>query len=394
MKEIKLGIIGLGARGRHVAMYIRNAAKSLALASVRVTAVCDPKPKDELVKYAAADGYDLDVSGAEFYDSADELLEKADIDACIVATRCNLHTDLAVKVLERNIPLFLEKPVSTTIDDLLRLKAAGDAHDPGVVVSFPLRYTPHVKVAKKIIERGDIGDVAFANGWTRVAYGGVYYHDWYRDEGITGGLFLQKSTHDFDYINYLVGKKPAEICAVKSKMVMKGDRPAGLRCDACPDNPTCPEGIVQMRRVYGYAPDNSMCCYAVDTGNEDSGSAILRYEDGSHLSYSQAFFLRNLRSCGRGALICGSEGSVSFDFNSDTIVFARTYEPVVEEIKVSGTGAHFGGDERLTENFVKMVLGLEKSIAPLEEGLMSALICLKARQSAETRLFKKIAFEK
>ena len=83
MKEIKLGIIGLGARGRHVAMYIRNAAKSLALASVRVTAVCDLKPKEECIKYAASDGYDLDISAAEFFATADELLEKADIDACI-----------------------------------------------------------------------------------------------------------------------------------------------------------------------------------------------------------------------------------------------------------------------------------------------------------------------
>ena len=88
------------------------------------------------------------------------------------------------------------------------------------------------------------------------------------------------------------------------------------------------------------------CCYAVDTGNEDSGSAILRYEDGSHLSYSQAFFLRNLRSCGRGALICGSEGSV-------TIIGA-----------VSPQGSDFS--EPVTQNtkrFTRCFWALDKSLA-------------------------------
>ena len=67
---------------------------------------------------------------------------------------------------------------------------------------------------------------------------------------------------------------------------------------------------------------------------------------------------------------------------------------MVKDITFTASGAHFGGDERLTENFVKMLCDVEPSHSPLEEGLISALICLKAKQSAETEAFKKIVYEK
>ncbi|MDE0229132.1 MAG: ABC transporter permease [Spirochaetaceae bacterium] len=39
-----------------------------------------------------------------------------------------------------------------------------------------------------------------------VPYGTVYWEQRYRDYDITGGLFLQKATHDLDYLMYLLGQ--------------------------------------------------------------------------------------------------------------------------------------------------------------------------------------------
>ena len=46
-----------------------------------------------------------------------------------------------------------------------------------------------------------------------------------------------------------------------------------------------------------------MCCYAVDTGNEDSGSALIRYETGMHVSYSRIFARH--KAGARGARLFG-----------------------------------------------------------------------------------------
>ena len=72
-------------------------------------------------------------------------------------------------------------------------------------------------------------------------YGSGYYHGWMRDESQTGGLWLQKTTHDFDYINSLVRQRPVRITAMESKTVFRGDMPAGLHCVDCPRQEECPE---------------------------------------------------------------------------------------------------------------------------------------------------------
>ncbi len=393
MKKIKLGIIGAGGRALHMVRHFMMAGEDYKLAEIEVTAVTDVKSKEECVKYGMSDWFKIDLSNSRFYTDADKMLDTEDLDAVVIGTRCNLHTEMAKKVLKRDMTLFLEKPVAMNLEQILELKEAADKSKSKTVVSFPLRNSVHVLTSKKIIEAGDIGEVAYANAWTRVPYGGTYYHYWYRDESITGGMFVQKSTHDFDYINYLVGKKPVDVCAMKSKVVMKGDKPAGLFCKDCPDNPTCNEGMVVRKRIVMESNEAQMCCFAVDTGNEDSGSAILRYEDGMHLTYSQAFFLRNEASCARGVFLGGSEGSLTFDFHTGIIKVARSYERKTTEIKVDDNGAHFGGDIRLAENFIKVVLGMEESNTPIQQGLDSALLCLKANQSAVEKQFKNIAYE-
>ncbi|MEK0313207.1 Gfo/Idh/MocA family oxidoreductase [Cohnella sp. 56] len=78
--------------------------------------------------------------------------------------------------------------------------------------------------------RSGNGEIEHVQAVDNVPYGSVYFHNWYRDERETGGVFLQKATHDFDCINHLIGLKPVSVCAVKSKQIFKGDKPEGLYC--------------------------------------------------------------------------------------------------------------------------------------------------------------------
>lgn len=123
------------------------------------------------------------------------------------------------------------------IDGMLR-KCPMEPHAP-VVVSFPLRITRMIQEAKKILDAGIIGKVEHVQAYNDVAYGFVYFHDWYRDESVAHGLFLQKATHDIDLINYLCNEKPVSVCAMKSKQLFKGDMPAGLRCSECDKAEDC-----------------------------------------------------------------------------------------------------------------------------------------------------------
>lgn len=379
---MKIGVIGFGGRARGVFKEMCKFDMGVELAAV--TDINNEEVKIQLEKEG------INGNNTNFYTEPDRMLSVEALDGVIVGTRCSLHSKMAVKVLEKNIPLFLEKPVATNMSDLNMLRNAALGTRAGTVVSFPLRTSGICRTVKEIIDSGKIGTVEHVQAYNNVPYGGAYFHNWYRDENETGGLFLQKATHDFDYINYLLGVKPIEVCAMTSKQIYRGDKPAGLYCRDCGEYHTCPESPYVLKNFSHDHITGEMCSFAVDTGNEDSGSAILRYETGMHVAYSQNFFIK--KSAGsRGARLMGYKGTLEFDWFTGEIKIFMHHVSRVDTYKYkSDSGSHFGGDETLSYNFIKVMSGAEASMAPIDAGLISALICIRARESAEHREFKKI----
>jgi len=381
---MRIGVIGYGSRIEMVVEQLLNFNMGVELAAIADINI------DKVSRQLTEKG--RNISEMNTYTDADEMLDKERLDGVLIGTRCSLHTAMAKKVLKRNLPLFLEKPVATTMEDLLSLKEAAENSQSEVVVSFPLRNTPLVKLVKEIVDSGKLGTIEHVQAVNNVPYGGVYFHNWYRDERETGGLFLQKATHDFDYINHLIGLKPVSVCAVKSKQIFKGDKPAGLYCKDCAEYHTCPESPFVLKHYKAEESHGEMCSFAIDTGNEDSGSALVIYESGMHLSYSQNFFARK-GAAKRGATLMGYEGTVEFDWGTDEAKVYMHNTPRVETYKVdSSQMSHSGGDIALAMNFLKVMRGEEKSRTSIDAGLWSALLCLKAKESAETHTFQSVAW--
>ena len=387
---LKLGVIGYGGRIRGVLEEIYRLTDQAVVTAITDTRI--EQIREELTTADQNAGRDIK---REYFQDADEMLDATPLDGVLIGTRCSLHARMAVKVLKRNLPLYLEKPVATNMDDLVALRDAGAAATSETVVSFPLRVTPLVRVAKEIIDSGQLGTIEHVQAWNNVPYGAVYYQDWYRDENETQGLFLQKATHDFDYINYLLGYTPVTVAAMNAKQIMKGDMPAGQRCADCPKWETCLESpyhnYVTKQEAHQVRPNHLMCCFAVDTGNEDSGSALVQYHTGMHVSYTQNFFVR--KSAGiRGARLMGYKGTLEFDWYTDTIKVIMHHAPRVETIHCPGGVGHGGGDTVLADSFVRILTGRGHSAAPLDSGLISCLICLKAKESARTQTFQSIVW--
>jgi predicted dehydrogenase len=374
---MRLGVIGYGNRIQHMVKIIRKEDMDFHLAAV--TELEPDRFRNDPVVME---------DHSKLYTDAATMLKEAKLDAVAIGTRCSLHTRLACQVLEAGLPLFLEKPVSTSYSDLLKLYKAEKTARSQVVVSFPLRGSQLVELAKEIVDSGRIGTVENVQAVNNVPYGGIYYQNWYRDENETQGLFLQKATHDFDYINYLAGQDPVAVCAMKSKQIFKGSHPAGLTCPSCTEKLTCIESSILKKAVGEFVPGES-CCFAVDTGNEDSGSAIVRYASGMHVCYSQNFFARRGAQA-RGATLIGYKGTLQFDFYAGTLKVHMHHTPRVETYQLEQGEGHHGGDAALGRNFACMVAGLEDSKFTLTAGLKSALMCLKARQSALTDTFQRI----
>jgi predicted dehydrogenase len=383
---INLGIIGYGSRvGNAIMKHIVSHG-----VEINIAAIADTHDR-EIREKLEAEG--KNIAKTNFYSDADNMLENEKLDGIIVGTRCSSHAAMAAKVLLRRIPMLLEKPVATNIDDLLYLRNVYKNNPGKVVVAFVLRFAPILRIVKEIIDSGKIGTVEHVQAVNNVTYGGVYYHHWFRDDEETGGLFLQKATHDLDYINYVLGIQPVKLCAMESKQIFKGNKPAGLKCVDCDEKDVCPESLYCKTPYMKRQGGGEHCCFAEDTGNHDSASILVRYETGMHVSYSQNFFIRNVPV--RGARFIGYKGNVDFDFIKGEATVTMHQFPRTETYKVDNSvfpDNHYGGDPVFTKHFLDVIMNNAESESSLDAGMLSALMCLAAKKSAEQNKFLDICW--
>jgi len=114
------------------------------------------------------------------------------------------------------------------------------------------------------------------------------------------------------------------------------------------------------------------------------------YSDGSHASYSQNFLTRG--SAGRrGATITGYHATLTFDWQSDVITVIDHHRDNVDRITVESQGAHGGGDAALAKNFVDVMRNRGISHSPLHEGILSAAMCMAAREAAEFGMTQRLS---
>ncbi len=371
----KIGVIGSGHR---MTPLVR---RLLEFDDFYLGAVCDP---DETVK----ENY-KDLDGVAYFTDPRRMMEEAKPDCVMIGTRCSLHTPLALIAGEYHVPIFLEKPVSINREQLESLKTLLPMNER-IVVSFPLRNCALVNGVREILQSGKLGEISQVQAVTNVNYARGYYHKWYRDEKETGGLFLQKTTHDFDYLNSLLpGLNPIRIAATESKQIFKGNEPMGLRCGDCPKRNQCPESVKNVLTYNDPFEPSDQCCFAVDTGNHDSGSCLVQYDSGLHVVYTQNFVTRKTAGK-RGARFIGYLGTLEFNFNTGTIDVIYHNQNRTEHHVYEKTPGHSGGDAVLIKNFADVVRGADISHATLEQGILSAHMCLCAKESAQTNQFVEI----
>lgn len=387
-KTYNIGVIGFGSRAR--AMWTQSFSTHGDIEgndSFHLSAITDIMPKEDLDKHLER----MNLTDVNLYRDPTEMFEKEKLDGVIIATRCSLHTQMALLAAKYGVPMLLEKPVCTNEEDLERLCGIVDKMDQKTIISFPLRNTPIAMRAREVVQSGILGTISQVQAINNAPYGRGYFHSWYRDDKETGGLFLQKATHDLDLIQFLLGEpRPVMVGATESKMVFKGDMPAGLKCGNCEKRETCPESDINVRSYGDKYGVSDGCCFAVDTGNHDSASVFVRYDTGLHAVYSQNFVARK-GSARRGIRIIGYNATMEFEFNTQTLDIFYHNENKTEHFTTEFThsGSHFGGDRFMIDGFAKMLAGAP-SPAPLSLGIMSARLCLAAKKSAQNDIFVKL----
>ncbi len=106
MDKIRVGVVGLGHRGR--AMFTLAAD---GFDYVVPAAACDIKPSNWYGKQWLSDeALSVKFPDTEFYEDYDEMLDKANLDVVIVETGADIHAEFCCKALKKNINVLSDIP--------------------------------------------------------------------------------------------------------------------------------------------------------------------------------------------------------------------------------------------------------------------------------------------
>ena len=140
--------------------------------------------------------------------SIDELI-KAQVELVIVASPAPFHAQHSIPFIDAGIPVLIEKPVTTSVEDAKAINKAIELHQTPVSIGYCLRYLPSAQKLKTLLEQGIIGTLYNAHIDT-----GQYLPDWrpnknYRDSVSSqkklGGGALFELSHELDYAQWLLG---------------------------------------------------------------------------------------------------------------------------------------------------------------------------------------------
>lgn len=202
MVDARSGTVGVGVIGAGT-MGSSHAASLVDDPRVRLRAVAGV-PRSTAVTLAERHG----IAGVT--DDHRELLEDPTIDLVTVATPDDQHAEICAAALAAGKHVFVEKPLTTSLDSADALVAAAERAGTVLMVCFNHRWMPPYARAMQEIEAGAIGRprMAYARKNDRI-FVPTEMLSW--ASGTTSAWFL--SSHDIDLVTWFFGERPLTVYA-------------------------------------------------------------------------------------------------------------------------------------------------------------------------------------
>ena len=386
MQEKKIGIIGFGSIGRHLGRELRTATGGLAT----VTAVVEPN--DE--KFS---------QGCKFIgyeplrcDSIRTILEH-DLDGIIISSPNGCHLENLKELEGNSIPILLEKPLDSSLEKICDVLRFAQAYRGPIVVDHVMRYAPIVAQAKELLSSGAIGGICSASFVQNCFYGNGMYHNFRRTMADSGGMFIEKATHDFDIMMYLLDSRPSRVSAIARRQAFGGDKPDDLHCSQCDERLTCKESVNNIHYRYGSTDvmevkgSDDLCVYAKAVDVPDNEVCMIEFENGNFGTYAHCFFSPSAYGT-REYEIVGLDGIMRISFsllgnhNKGRLVicsrFGTPEDATTYEFDYRNR-IHYNGGGPVATHFCRLIDGREKPFTTVRQAFLAELLGFAATQASE-----------
>ncbi len=408
MKKLKAIVIGCGGRGM-------DYSRAMKRNSDRFEVVAIAEPFDSRRNYVK----NLwNVPEEMCFTDYKPLLALGKIaDLAIIATMDRDHFEPAMTAIDLKYDLLLEKPITPTAEECVRLTENAVKNNVRVIICTVLRYTDLFINIKNIIDSGRLGKIMSINHEECV---GIIHQSHSFVRGNWGNsdrssvMLLQKSCHDIDILQWLLGKKCKKIQSFGAlSYFTRENAPEGSpeRClEGCPDGDTCKFNAMNLyyksrsnwfrgaatkkvepddESVYKAMTDTEYgkCVFKCDNNVVDHQTVNMLFEDDITVVFNMSAFNRG----GRFIEIMGTKGQLKAALDGDVPIKVYDFDTGREEeisyFGVDGVeGGHGGGDDGIISALYDYVMGSYKgkSVPTIEESCYNHLVVFAAEESRLT----------
>jgi polar amino acid transport system substrate-binding protein len=157
---------------------------------------------------SVADRYGFEACTSE----ADDIWSDSGISTVFVTTRHNTHAEYTLAALKAGKNVFVEKPLSLTLEELEEIAAtyrelAEGGSAPSLMVGFNRRFSPLTVALKDTLGEGPMSMIY------RVNAGSMPKDHWMQIPEVGGGRIIGEACHFIDYLTFMCGSLPVEVSA-------------------------------------------------------------------------------------------------------------------------------------------------------------------------------------
>jgi predicted dehydrogenase len=197
--NVNIGVIGYGYWGPNL---VRNFSE-IPQATVRM--VSDFKP--ELLAKVQARYPTIQVTT-----DCQDIFSDPKIDAVVIATPVSTHFDLALAALKAGKHVLVEKPMTVSTEEALRLMDEAERRNRVLMVDHTFVYTGAVRKMQELVASGELGSIYYYDS-VRVNLG-LFQHDI--------NVLWDLAVHDLSIMNYVLQAKPYAVSATGMSHVPGG----------------------------------------------------------------------------------------------------------------------------------------------------------------------------
>ncbi len=196
METLNIAVVGVGSWGKNHARVF----KELELTNLVGLYDVDSKRANEMAKQ----------HNTESFVNLEDLIKSENVDAISIASPTSTHSEIAMMAFENGKHVFIEKPMTSTVEEAEKIIDAEKSSNVTVSVGFIERFNPIVGRSKLLIEEEELGELVLISA-RRL---GPYWPDRLKDVDVIRDV----SIHDIDIFRYLIGKDPISVYARGGKL--------------------------------------------------------------------------------------------------------------------------------------------------------------------------------